>query len=236
MWYGMFTQEMADAFVDQHLLNPDAFWTPVPLVSIAIKEPLFRNGLRNNWSGQPQGLTYQRAIDALENYGRFAEVTRLGRKLLPVLIQNGNEFAQQLDPFTGEPSGQKPDGYGPMMLAALEYISRMHGIHLAVAESRVWWSAVDDAGADFTTTQSWGDRQFQIQSQDGVVRALVGGKPAFTITAGTRVVTDLSGKPLEIVGISTKPQKGELQVGSESQAFDIQPNEVIKLESIKATK
>jgi len=229
MWYGMFTQEMADAFVDNHLLNPESFWTPVPLVSIAINEPLFYNGLRNNWSGQPQGLTYQRAIDALENYGRFAEVTRLGRKLLPVLMRNENQFTQQLDPITGAPSGQTADGYGPMMLAALEYITRMHGIHLAVTDDRVWWSAVDEAGADFTTTQGWGDHEFRIESKDNTVSAFIGGQEAFTISAGTRVVTDLSGKPLEIVGISPEPQSVTLTIESDTREYDIKPNEVIAI-------
>ncbi|NQU25047.1 MAG: hypothetical protein HQ567_27490, partial [Candidatus Nealsonbacteria bacterium] len=31
MWYGIFTQDMADAFIKHHLLNTDEFWTPVPL-------------------------------------------------------------------------------------------------------------------------------------------------------------------------------------------------------------
>lgn len=227
MWYGIFTQEMADAFVDHHLLDPKAFWTSVPLVSIAIHEPLFVNGVGNNWSGQPQGLTYQRAIDALENYGRFAEVTRLGKKLLPVLIRNDLHFTQQLDPHTGAPSGQKPDGYGPMMLAALEYISRMHGIHLAVADGRVWWSAVDAGGADFTSTQSWGDHEFRLVSKGGEVRASVGGRQAFTITAGTRVVSNLAGLPLEIVGISPQAQEVTLTLDSVPRKFTIQPNQVI---------
>ena len=229
MWYGMFTQEMADAFVDNHLLNPESFWTPVPLVSIAINEPLFYNGLRNNWSGQPQGLTYQRAIDALERYGRFAEVTRLGRKLLPVLMRNENKFTQQLDPISGAPSGQTADGYGPMMLAALEYISRMHGIHLAVADDRVLWSAVDETGADFTTTQGWGDHEFRLEAKAGMVNAYVGGQQAFTITTGARVVTDLAGKPLEIVGISPAPQTVTLTIGSDTRKYDIQPNDVISI-------
>lgn len=230
MWYGMFNQEMADAFVDNHLLNPESFWTPVPLVSIAIHEPLFHNGLRNNWSGQPQGLTYQRAIDALERYGRFAEVTRLGRKLLPVLMRNDNKFTQQLDPMTGAPSGQTADGYGPMMLAALEYISRMHGIHLVVSDDKIWWSAVDADGADFSNTQGWGDLELRLESNDGTVRAMVANNLTFTITAGARVVSDLSGNPLKIVGISPESQTVSLTIGDVIQDFVIQPNQVIQLD------
>ena len=130
----------------------------------------------NNWSGQPQGLTYQRAIGALENYGHFAEVTRLGQKLLPVLIRNGCTFPQQLDAITGKPSGPKPDGYGPMILAALEYISRMHGIHLDVERNRVWWSAVDPAGHDFTSTQRWGEHNFRLSCKDGEFQGFVGDR------------------------------------------------------------
>ena len=99
---------------------PTADQMKVPFQSMDINEPLFYNGRRNNRSGQPQGLTYQRAIDAMENYGHYAEVTLLGQTLLPVLIDNDARFTQQLDPLTGAPSGQRPDGYGPMMLAALK--------------------------------------------------------------------------------------------------------------------
>ena len=104
MWYGIFTQEMADAFIRHHLLNPAEFWTPVPLPSIAVNQPLYRNTEGNSWSGQPQGLTYQRAIRALEDYGHYAEVSLLGETLLPFPIRNGNKFSQQLDSQTGKPS------------------------------------------------------------------------------------------------------------------------------------
>ena len=98
MYHGTFTQSMADKFIKHHLLNPEEFWTRLPLPSIAVNEPLYRNHPGNDWSGQPQGLTYQRAIGALENYGHFAEVTLLGQKLIPVLIDNDYKFSQQLDP------------------------------------------------------------------------------------------------------------------------------------------
>jgi hypothetical protein len=226
MWHGIFTREMADTFVDRHLLDPGAFWTPVPLVSIAAGEPLFRNAPGNNWSGQPQGLTYQRAIGALENYGRFAEVTRLGRKLLPVLIRNDCRFTQQLDPFSGAPSGQKPDGYGPMALAALEFLSRMSGIHLDVAGGRVWWSAADPGGPDFTSTQRWGGHSFRLECRDGSLRGFVGESPAFACSAGVRVVTDLAGKPLELVGIAPEIQDVKLAAGTLEVDRTIRPNEV----------
>jgi len=228
MWYGIFTQEMADAFVKHHLLNPDEFWTPVPLVSIAANEPLFRSKGRNDWSGQPQGLTYQRAIGALENYGHYAEVTMLGRKLLPVLIRNGNRFTQQLDPITGEPGGR--DGYGPMILAALEYINRMHGIHLDVECGRVWWSGLVVGGHDFTRTQCWGERTWVLTCKNGRLRATVDGKESFTATAGARIVTDLDGKLLEVVGIDTQRRQVTVNSPSKQWKLTVGPNEAFRLD------
>ena len=56
MYYGSFDQDMADRFIRCHLLNPDEFWTRVPLPSIAANDPCFTNINFNNWGGQPQGL------------------------------------------------------------------------------------------------------------------------------------------------------------------------------------
>ncbi len=227
MWYGVFTQEMADAFVKHHLLNPKEFWTPVPLVSIAVNEPLFRNGRRNDWSGPAQGLTYQRAMGALENYGHYAEVTLLARKLLPVLIRNGYKFTQQLDPFTGEPNGK--DGYGPMMLAALGYINRMHGIHLDVEHGRVWWSGLAEAGHDFSRSQRWGDITWRLECKGGQLRATVNGKEVFTATAGARIVTDLGGKLIEVVGIDPGQRQVTVKALAKEWKLTVGPNMAYRL-------
>lgn len=233
MWYGVFTQEMADAFIAHHLLNPEEFWTPVPLVSIARNEPLFRSHRRNDWSGQPQGLTYQRAIGALENYGHYAEVTLLGRKLLPVLIRNGGKFTQQLDPSTGEPGGK--DGYGPMILAALEYLGRMQGIHLDVQRGRVWWSGLAEGGHDFNTSQRWGDTIWVLQCKDGQLRATVNGRQAFSATAGARLITDLKGKPIQVVGIDPRKQDIAVKTSSRQWKLTVGPNQAYRLDRPEPT-
>jgi hypothetical protein len=233
MWYGVFNQEMADAFIRYHLLNPAEFWTPVPLVSIAINEPLYQSVPGNSWSGQPQGLTYQRAIRALENYGHYAEVTLIGRKLLPVLSSNGCTFPQQLDAITGAPSGPKLDGYGPMILAALEYISRMHGIHLDVENDQVWWSSLD--GKDFTYTQRWGDREWTLTCKKGQFHARLNDRELFSGTAGVRVVTDLEGNLREVVGIDSVKRPVVLHAGGIRHALTVTPNQVYRLDTPKPT-
>ena len=234
MWYGIFSQEMADAFIRHHLLNPAEFWTPVPLPSIAINEPLYRNTEGNSWSGQPQGLTYQRAICALENYEHYAEVALLGRKLLPVLVQNGCKFAQQLDAQTGKPSGPKNDGYGPMILAALEYISRMHGIHLDPANDQVWWSALAPDGQEFTYTQRWGDRVWSLTCANGRCTARINDRELFSCAAGVRIVTDLAGNVREVVGLDSVPRSAGLLAGGVRHELTVAPNQVYRLDGSNA--
>ena len=117
MYRGSFTQEMADEFVKYHLMNPREFWTYMPLPSISIDNSYFTNDeVRGycHWAGPSQGLTYQRAIRALENYGHFAELTLIGRKLIAGLSEL-KAFPVCFVPTTGKPRGEHGN-YGPWSL------------------------------------------------------------------------------------------------------------------------
>ena len=153
MYWGSISKAMAARFVREHLLNPSEFWTPFPLPSVSAGDPAFRNAPENNWSGQSEGLTYQRAILALERYGYSRIVTRLGEKLIDAVDRCGLRFTQQFDPFTGKaslvstenglpvPEGSGPpvqDSYGPTALSCLEYIAHRYGIHPHLGQ--VWFS------------------------------------------------------------------------------------------------
>jgi hypothetical protein len=225
MWFGAFTQQMADEFIRFHLLNPAEFWTPMPLPSIAANDPLFRNARGNNWSGQPQGLTFQRAIRALENYGHYAELTLIGHAFLRVVGRSGR-FRQQYDPFTGQPDDvphAKPN-YGPTALAVLEYISRMHGIH--VDRERVLFSGLPRGSHSIDYTQRWGDRDYALRIADGQMIGSLNRRELFRCTAGVRIVTDLDGTPHQLVGIAAKTQTVVLHVGSKTHHCEVPPNTV----------
>ena len=187
MYWGAFSQEMADRFVQEHLLNPQEFWTPMPLPSVAADDPLFRNNPGNDWSGQPEGLTYQRALRALENYGYQRLLAPLAGKLFRA-VGEPCVFTQQFDPFAGKPSGGK-DGYGPTMLAVLEYISRLYGVHLEGKE--IWWGALGGARSEYT--QTWGERAYTIRCDGTRSVGLYCGRQAFDVETGVRVVTDYDG-------------------------------------------
>jgi hypothetical protein len=197
MYFGSFDQEMADRFISEHLMNPDEFMTPMPLPSVAANDPMFRNISGNNWSGQPQGLTFQRSIRALENYGHYAELTIIGQRFLEV-IGKKMIFTQQYDPFTTEPTGLE-DGYGPTLLASLEFITRLYGIHITGRE--VYWSCLDNR-YDYDYMQMWNGKSYRMRTnKKNEVLCFVNGKRVLTFTRGVRVVTDQRGNVWTIAGI-----------------------------------
>jgi len=212
MYWGSVSREMAGRFVREHLLNPEEFRTPFPLPSIAANDPAFRNAPENNWSGQPEGLTYQRAIRALENYGEYALVTELGRKLISAVAENGYRFTQQMDPFTGKaslvhavthqpvtPGSGEPvqDAYGPTMLACLEYIAHIHGIHPHLG--KVWFSLAKGKPWEYDA-RFYGHR-YGIRSDGKTAEIRTDGKSPVRFDCGVRVITDEAGEILETVRI-----------------------------------
>jgi hypothetical protein len=128
MWHGVFDQQMADAFIAAHLMNISEFWTPTPLPSIAVSDPRFQNKGGNDWSGPPEGLTFQRTIRGLETYGHHVEILMIGSRLRQALLNaDPMLFPQQIDPFSSMPDNGH-DCYGPMLLSFLEYTALTTGI------------------------------------------------------------------------------------------------------------
>ncbi len=222
MYFGSFDQQMADDFIKYHLLNPDEFWTPMPLPSIAANDPAFRNIPGNNWSGQPQGLTFQRSIRALENYGHYAELTSIGLKFLNV-IGDSLKFTQQFDPFTAVINNSK-DGYGPSILASLEFISRLYGIHLT--GDKVLWSCLDSEHA-FEYEQKWNNHSFKIKTDAPMVHCLINEKHVFSFTKGIRLVSDLQGNIVTVIGIAEQVKNATITAKGKVYSLLVKPNQSV---------
>jgi hypothetical protein len=223
MYLESFDQEMADQFIKYHLLNPKEFWTPMPLPSIAANDPKFENVDGNNWSGQPQGLTYQRSIQALENYGHFAELTMIGTKFLQV-IGDSIKFTQQFDPFKAVINNSK-DGYGPSILSALEFISRFYGIH--ITQDQIFWSCLN-VKDDFDYQQKWNGNMYRLQTSNGIAKCMINDKEVFSFSKGARIVTDLNGTLIEAVGIEKKASTIQFNSRQVSNSVKIEPNGVYR--------
>ena len=189
MYWGSVSQGMADRFVKEHLLNPEEFFTPMPLPSVAVNDPAFRNNPGNDWSGQSEGLTWQRAIRALENYG-YAELVRpLGERLFRAVIDGGYRFTQQYDPFTGAPS-PGPEDYGPTILAVMAYIEHIWGVHLEMGKA--WFSL--GGGLKYRFERGWGGHDYLIESDGKKASATVDGREVYSGPCGVRIITDEQGR------------------------------------------
>lgn len=212
MYWGSLSQEMADRFLRAHLLNPEEFWTRLPLPSVAVNDPAFRNAPENNWSGQCEGLTYQRAILALERYGYHKLVTALGRKLLQAVIDGGCVFTQQFDPFTGAPSrvgsvskallspdSDEPfqDAYGPTLLSVLTYIAHIWGV--TMVRGQIWFSMA--SGSPWRYELTWGEHVYCTEGDGKTARAFADGREIYCGKCGVRLMTDPAGNWLEQVEI-----------------------------------
>ncbi len=207
MYWNSLTPSMAREFVTRHLLNPEEFWTPMPLPSVAVNDPLFRNIETNNWSGQPEALTYQRAIRALENYGYDSLIPVLGEKLFHA-IGESCIFVQQYDPFTGQPSLQSTqDSYGPALLSVLEYAARMFGIHLE--QDKIFWGTM--GGHESIYEQVWGEYCFKIRNTGDYAEGFINGKKIFESGKDLKLITDLKGNLLHVKQLSDKANKSNLK-------------------------
>ena len=212
MYWGSFSPDMAKRFVSEHLLNPREFWTPMPLPSVSVSDPDFRNAPENNWSGQCEGLTYQRAILALERYGFDALVPRLGRALFSAVGDHGMHFVQQYDPFTGAPSlvsqlthqvitrPDEPvqDAYGPTILATLEYFAHMWGVDLEMGQ------AVFRAqpGPCFRYTREHLGHVYELEGLETEAVARLDGYELKRFARGHCLRTDMKGNILGLSSIS----------------------------------
>jgi len=228
MHFGVFSQDMADEFIKRHLLNPTEFWTPVPFPSIAANDPIFRNIPGNDWNGQAHCLTFQRAIRAFENYGHYAELTLLGRKMLQT-IKNAGMFTIQFDPFDIEnpiQGNKQQDGNSVMTLSFLEYVARFFGIH--IERGRIFWSGLTDSGKS-EYIQNIGDKSLALRNDGETFAGTINGKEIFSCAAGVRVVTDMDGDIAEIVGIDTETRRITLRSGIGHWEITVAPNEVYGL-------
>lgn len=193
MHLGLFSSAMANTFIERHLLNPAEFWTALPLPSIAANDEAFRNIRGNNWSGPCQGLSWQRAIDALLRYDRHDLVVRLGHIWLDNLGKQ-RRYVQQYDPFTGE-ADAGVQGYGPTMLAALEYIAMLYGV--VYRGERALLCAC--GGRDSTSyTQRIGERTIRLERKNGMMRAFLDGKAIYTGACGQCVEISMQGEVLSV--------------------------------------
>ena len=247
MYQGIFTDEMADAFIERHLMNSEEFFTPLPLPNIAANDSCFflddarnnftpemRERIRplcakdmadNSWGGPVQGLCHQRVIDALLNYRHHAELTVIARRWLSNAVRVG-AFPQQYDPFTGD-CCPGMDGYGPAILATLEYTVHLLGIDYASGHFTLSNGSEE---ADSSYTQHIFGSDYTLIRHGGTATLKKDGEEILSFRGGVRIITDEALRIEEIRGMEPTPQDVTLTVGGITCTATVLPNEGYILE------
>lgn len=230
MFMQVVSQEMADRMVER-LMSTEHFFTTVPLPSIAVGDSRYLRSEDNEycaWSGPSQGLTFQRSVRAFENYGHYAELGLVAEKFFATLERNGIAFNVQFDPMTGEPMGG--DGYGPMILAALEYYSHLYGVFSGKDE--MFWNGLALNSGDYMDyAQKHNGCCYRLVQANGMLTGYVDDCAVFKVSAGVRVVTDGKGAVKKIVGISSRQISVVMTYKGRTYTATVGPNDVLTLEN-----
>jgi hypothetical protein len=183
----------------RHIRNPEAFWTPYPLPSIAANDPHFDHSIpHNSWGGASQALTAMRAPRWFNRYGKFADLNHLMERWVSALTAYGG-FSQQINPWTGEFDGQGRD-YSPAMLVLLDFTTRLYGIRREAGLVKWGCGLPPDVSECFYLMQSpIGDARLQ-QNHQGATLEL-GNRQVARVEGHCQLVTDLAGKPQALIGV-----------------------------------
>jgi hypothetical protein len=116
-------QTMFEQIYARHIKDPESFWTPYPLPSIAINDSAFDHALpRNSWGGASQALTALRAPRWFEHYGKSDDLHTLMTRWVEAIL-NAPDFMQQMNPWTGVFSTSA--GYSPAMCVFIDFVDRL---------------------------------------------------------------------------------------------------------------
>jgi hypothetical protein len=119
----------------RQLRNPKAFWSPFPLASLAMDDPLYARSIPpNSWGGASQALTALRATRWMEHYGKHPDFIHLMRQWVAAINRTGKstgEFWAQMNPMTGEFTRQGAEqGYSPTALVYLDFVRRLSSLSM----------------------------------------------------------------------------------------------------------
>jgi len=207
-------QALFDDLWTRQIHNPKAFWTRVPLPSVALDDPMFVRPIpRNSWGGASQALTALRAGRWLDRYTRSAEFGAMMDRWCEA-IQADMGFRQQLDPLSGEFTKQGEPDYSPAALVMLDYTWRLAGVR-EERESLEWNVRPGHAAAQSALFRMRTDRgqTAEMKYDRGGAELRLAGKPLGRIESGTaRLITDMSGVPRGLASIREQPQTVTLRL------------------------
>jgi hypothetical protein len=217
----------------RQLHNPQAFWAPLPLPSVALDDPLFVRPIpRNSWGGAAQALTALRSSRWFDHYGKSAAHAQLMQRWCAALIADEG-FRQQADPLDGRFAAADPAGYSPAALMLVDFTWRLAGI--SAADRQLNWNIRPDPAvrsAEFTLRTDRGRRAQMIYDARGVQLSLHGRGIARLEGGAGRLVAAESGAPLSLLSIDDRAQDLRLALpGKPVRQVRLGPQQQISLTS-----
>ncbi len=238
-------QKLFDRIYQRHVHNPREFWTPYPFPSVAVDDPAFDYAMPNDsWGGPSQVLTALRASRWMEFYGKFADWTHIMQQWVKALLA-APHFEQQVNPWTGKFSTGR--AYSPAMLLLMDFVSRLYGVR--ERQGSLEWNCRLPEGAQqsqFSTRSQHGTAELVTRASGAAARPardlpeaalrepsselILAGKTLLTLRGRARLVTDLRGVPVQLVGTEPREERVTLfRPGLRMEAFHLQPDQVVRL-------
>jgi len=100
-------REMIERIYNEHVKNPEEFWTAYPFPSMAVSDPAVKKDAKGNcWGYFSQGLIALRCTRWMDAYGWGEDFDILCEKWIEAWTRCFDSFklGQELDPYTGNPS------------------------------------------------------------------------------------------------------------------------------------
>lgn len=217
-------QALFNTIYDRQIHNPQAFWAPYPLASIALDDPEFVRPIpRNSWGGPSQALTALRAPRWMEYYGKPADLAHLMRRWSEAILREG-KFLQQMDPVDGTFTEDLGD-YSPAALVFLDFTWRLSGV--GQEGDALEWNLrppADEVRSIFRLRVS-PTRVAEIRYAAGRAELFINDDLQYTTSDTVRLVTDLGGEIRSVAGIASAETRVVLERPSGARIeFWVQPN------------
>ena len=221
--------DLFDTIYRGQIHNPNSFWAPYPLPSIALDDPSFVRPIpRNSWGGASQALTALRAPRWMEHYVKPADLGHLMQQWIAALLR-APDFRQQFDPLNGEFTTDAP-GYSPSALVLLDFTWRLAGVRHE--DGNLEWNI---RPAPAGTRSSFRLRvtpvlTAEMRYESGSAELRLNDRPLCKVSGVVRLITTLDGKLQSAVGIGSEASSVELQPVAEAlRKFSSEPNRKILL-------
>jgi hypothetical protein len=202
-------QPTFESLWSRQLHNPQAFWAPLPLPSVALDDPQFVRPIpSNSWGGAAQALTALRTGRWFDHYGKATAHAQLMHSWCQALQQDQNTFRQQADPLTARFTDGAPPGYSPAALVMIDFTWRLAGI-CEFGRQLNWNIRPGHAaarGARFSLRTDMQHRAQLTYDAQGADLNLDGHWIARVDGGAARLVTGESGQLLSLVSIDQRAQ------------------------------